>query len=312
MADTRLFDLTAVTVLENTDVFYVIDTSDTADGGDGSSRKITKGNLFAAIEEDESGGADDNQDTLSLRFQGTGTKWSVGAAVAQQGFTIERAVDTGALAIAGGIDSDSGSALKLFGGTGPTGQEGDWNISVNGNTDAHKTMQWDESAGSLSLRSGAGAGVKVSNVTLTNDDMELGRTGTAGTLQYLIHHVDTDQNIQITGGSDAGLGANILIYGESHDTAADDMYFRANGNIWMSWDESSGQVVWFTGTGTKSAAGYFSSTGTFGLTGATATRATLNIPHGIAPSSPVDGDIWTTAAGGLYVQINGSTVGPLT
>jgi hypothetical protein len=36
----------------------------------------------------------------------------------------------------------------------------------------------------------------------------------------------------------------------------------------------------------------------------------LRIPHGSAPTSPVNGDIWTTSAG-LFVRINGSTVGPL-
>lgn len=39
--------------------------------------------------------------------------------------------------------------------------------------------------------------------------------------------------------------------------------------------------------------------------------SSLNVPHGSAPSSPVNGDIWTTTAG-LYVRINGVTVGPLT
>jgi hypothetical protein len=38
--------------------------------------------------------------------------------------------------------------------------------------------------------------------------------------------------------------------------------------------------------------------------------ATLNAPHGTAPSSPVNGDIWTTT-GGMYARINGTTVGPL-
>lgn len=40
------------------------------------------------------------------------------------------------------------------------------------------------------------------------------------------------------------------------------------------------------------------------------TGAGLNIPHGTAPSAPQNGDIWTTAAG-IYVRINGATVGPL-
>jgi len=40
------------------------------------------------------------------------------------------------------------------------------------------------------------------------------------------------------------------------------------------------------------------------------TAAGFNLPHGSAPTSPVNGDIWTTSSG-LYARINGSTVGPL-
>lgn len=38
--------------------------------------------------------------------------------------------------------------------------------------------------------------------------------------------------------------------------------------------------------------------------------ASLNLPHGTAPSAPANGDVWTTT-GGLYAYINGATVGPL-
>lgn len=38
--------------------------------------------------------------------------------------------------------------------------------------------------------------------------------------------------------------------------------------------------------------------------------AGLRLPHGAAPTSPVNGDVWTTTAG-LFVRVNGSTVGPL-
>lgn len=44
----------------------------------------------------------------------------------------------------------------------------------------------------------------------------------------------------------------------------------------------------------------------------TTSVASLRIPHGAAPSAPVNGDMWTTSAGGLFVRINGVTVGPLT
>jgi hypothetical protein len=41
-----------------------------------------------------------------------------------------------------------------------------------------------------------------------------------------------------------------------------------------------------------------------------ASAAGVNLPPGTAPSSPNNGDTWTTSAG-LYVQINGTTIGPL-
>lgn len=37
------------------------------------------------------------------------------------------------------------------------------------------------------------------------------------------------------------------------------------------------------------------------------TSAGLNVPHGVAPTSPVNGDLWTTTAG-LFGRINGATV----
>jgi len=47
------------------------------------------------------------------------------------------------------------------------------------------------------------------------------------------------------------------------------------------------------------------------ILGASATNhATLNVPHGTAPTTPTNGDMWTTTAG-LFVRINGVTVGPL-
>ena len=48
------------------------------------------------------------------------------------------------------------------------------------------------------------------------------------------------------------------------------------------------------------------------ITGATPTTslASLNLPHGVAPTTPTNGDVWTTTAG-IYTRINGATVGPL-
>lgn len=47
------------------------------------------------------------------------------------------------------------------------------------------------------------------------------------------------------------------------------------------------------------------------LAASTTSKASLRIPHGSAPTSPVNGDIWTTTSG-IFVRINGVTKGPLT
>ncbi len=53
-----------------------------------------------------------------------------------------------------------------------------------------------------------------------------------------------------------------------------------------------------------------SSIGTVTLTAATTAGASLNIPPGTAPTSPSNGDVWTTTSG-MYARINGATQGPL-
>jgi hypothetical protein len=42
----------------------------------------------------------------------------------------------------------------------------------------------------------------------------------------------------------------------------------------------------------------------------TTNKSGFNLAHGVAPTSPVNGDIWTTTLG-IFVRINGVTVGPL-
>lgn len=53
------------------------------------------------------------------------------------------------------------------------------------------------------------------------------------------------------------------------------------------------------------------STGLLNTKASVAGGSGFRLPHGTAPSSPVDGDMWTTTSG-LFVRVNGSTVGPLT
>jgi hypothetical protein len=64
-------------------------------------------------------------------------------------------------------------------------------------------------------------------------------------------------------------------------------------------------------TGNSVLTGSLTTTGTITGPAGTTAAATLRVPHGAAPTSPTNGDIWTTTAG-LFVRINGVTVGPLT
>ena len=50
-------------------------------------------------------------------------------------------------------------------------------------------------------------------------------------------------------------------------------------------------------------------TGTLITAASTTSAAGIRLLHGSAPTTPVNGDLWTTTAG-LYARINGSTVGP--
>jgi hypothetical protein len=50
-------------------------------------------------------------------------------------------------------------------------------------------------------------------------------------------------------------------------------------------------------------------TGKLTTAASTTTRAGLTLPHGTAPSAPVNGDLWTTTSG-LYARISGITTGP--
>jgi hypothetical protein len=55
--------------------------------------------------------------------------------------------------------------------------------------------------------------------------------------------------------------------------------------------------------------GTLSATGTVVTAASTTSAASLRVPHGSAPTSPVNGDVWTTTAG-MYARINGTSVGP--
>ena len=73
---------------------------------------------------------------------------------------------------------------------------------------------------------------------------------------------------------------------------------------------TEGGAIRFTVDSGATTAVQITTTGKLSTSASSTTRAGINIPHGAAPTSPVNGDMWTTTAG-LFVRINGATVGPL-
>jgi hypothetical protein len=125
-----------------------------------------------------------------------------------------------------------------------------------------------------------------------------------------------------TGAYGIGFGTDTNIYRKSAGVLAFDGaiidLISASGAIRFSGNSvmygSSGSLILANTSGTTVLTLDSSLNATFAGTAITlasaAAKSGLRIPHGAAPTSPTNGDMWTTTAG-LYVRINGATVGPL-
>lgn len=121
------------------------------------------------------------------------------------------------------------------------------------------------------------------------------------TCWYSIRGVDA--NGVPTGEWEVGLGT----YSGVNTLTRTTVVSSSNSNAVVSLSAGSKQVCV---TLIASKTPQLNSTNTLVLQAPTTTNPSLNLPHGTAPTTPIDGDVWTTTAG-IYVRINGSTVGPL-
>jgi hypothetical protein len=88
-----------------------------------------------------------------------------------------------------------------------------------------------------------------------------------------------------------GTAPSLPFNGDLWTTSTGGLFARING-VNYSWMTLEGNQ---TLTGIKT------------LPAATTAGPSLNMPHGTAPTTPTNGDLWTTSAGGMYVRINGAT-----
>lgn len=163
-------------------------------------------------------------------------------------------------------------------------------VSVPGSSTDNAVVRWDGATGTSIQNSG----VVIDDSNNVTGILNLTITGNA-TLGD-----QASDTITLTGTviSNVIFTDNTYDIGASGATRPKDGFF--SGKLVVSG--SSGNAM---GIATSSSTILALAAGTTGV-------SSLRIPHGSAPTSPVDGDMWTTAAGGLFVRINGVTVGPLT
>ena len=174
-------------------------------------------------------------------------------------------------------------------------------------------------SGVLTNCTGTAAGLTAGNVTtnanLTGPITSTGnatavgaQTGTGSTFVMATSPTLTTPNIGIAIGTSLALGGATI--GSNAIAVTGTGFISGAFNV----GTASTNYLQFAGSGTNPTIG--TNGGSVSITSALLTLASatgtsgVNMPHGTAPSSPVNGDVWTTTAG-IYVRINGVTVGPL-
>jgi hypothetical protein len=111
-------------------------------------------------------------------------------------------------------------------------------------------------------------------------------------------------NANATGTTYLNFKQNSVIKGYlGYENVGAQMKLDSDGQIVLSPNNITALTLATTGDATFA--------GTIIAPASTTSVPSLRLPHGSAPASPTDGDMWTTTAG-LHVRINGITVGPLT
>lgn len=150
--------------------------------------------------------------------------------------------------------------------------------------------------------------IPAKTATFTFDDLA-GALSTVGKILGGVS-INASQQLRATGwwqtGDSVGMGAEL---GVSGGTAFLFGYDRTGGGFGpLSLQGTTVNVVANAGGGTLT--NDWSVTGPLSTVASATGTAGLKVPHGAAPTAPVNGDMWTTTAG-LFVRINGATVGPL-
>ncbi len=141
----------------------------------------------------------------------------------------------------------------------------------------------------------------------------------AGSWQLRIQQAVTNSAVRIVSPAALGLGdSSLYLHWASGSKAVITASYETTGSyrpLVLSTGGMDSLTLGTTGNATFAGSAAFAGAAVSASTGivtpvGTTALSSLRVPHGAAPTSPVDGDIWTTTAG-LFVRVNGVTVGPL-
>lgn len=269
-------------------------------GGSSSNAFVvtTTGAIQESIRYDSS-----NRMDVSVSSAGAVTFDAVGASSA---FTLSDVVTVSPAAVA-----TSNGALTITSPAGTTGTKG---LQINHSPSTALNFDGIEAAVTTTHTSGtatiigAESSILVNGAGGTSDIIGFtsSLTRSAGTVSnYRGFSVSatatvTDwRGVNITTNAGAGAGTYYGVYiGAIASSGTNYALYTNGGQVRL------GDIVAVNGATPSTTTALITSAGTTGV-------SSLRVPHGAAPTTPVDGDIWTTTAG-LFVRINGATVGPLT
>lgn len=188
-----------------------------------------------------------------------------------------------------------------------------------------EVMRWDANTGVVSGNMSVSLGTNPSSdglIRIPNGQAIRARNvGNTGNIQLIVAGTNDQVVIGANAGTDLQVGTGFIQIGTnpatagairiSSNTTISGRNNANSGNITIIRTDASdniiiaesGQAVTISGNTTMSAS-------TRLLTAASGTgQSGFALPHGSAPTSPINGDLWTTTSG-LFARINGATQGP--
>lgn len=202
-----------------------------------------------------------------------------------------------------------------------SGTYASWTVNVGGTTPL-QTVEWGEILGVLGDQSDLATALNAKLETSTAASTYAALSGATFTGE-IVTPASTTSNagLTITPGVAPSAPSNGEIWATTNDlqvrlngvteTVAEQSWVTAQGYLTSAPVTSvagrTGAITLAVGdvSGAAALAGA-TFTGLVGTVASTTTTAGLNIPHGTAPTTPVNGDVWTTTSG-LFWRQNGST-----